>query len=156
MQLICAQSVHLAFFWPCAQSCCASCGATGCYLLSSTLARGLVKRFFSYKLATFRGMIQENKRNLFFYLLFLRATPLMPNWYHLFSSLFTKCLAQGFLLMSLFFSMSRQVRQSRLASFGRADCALFLCHDARFGNWLCLKLLPSRLISCHRISREQA
>ena len=61
-----------------------------------------MKRFFSYKLATFRGMIQENKHNLFFYLLFLRATPLMPNWYHLFSSLLTKCLAQGFLLMSLF------------------------------------------------------
>ena len=62
-------------------SCVASCGATGCYLLSRTLAGPLVARTFPDKLATFRGMIQRNRHNLFFYLLFLRATPFMPNWF---------------------------------------------------------------------------
>lgn len=29
----------------------------------------------------FRGKIKENENNLFFYFLFLRVTPLLPNWF---------------------------------------------------------------------------
>ena len=62
-------------------TCISSCGASGCYLISRTLAGDLVKAKLSNKLATFQRMIEANKHNLFFYLLFLRATPLMPNWF---------------------------------------------------------------------------
>jgi uncharacterized membrane protein YdjX (TVP38/TMEM64 family) len=62
-------------------SCVASCGASCCYLISLTLASDLVKRRFPDKLARSRAMIDEHRHNLFFYLLFLRATPMMPNWF---------------------------------------------------------------------------
>ncbi len=55
-------------------------GASGCYLLSSSFARYFVFKFFSKRILQFKHSIEQNKDNLFFYMLFLRITPLLPNW----------------------------------------------------------------------------
>lgn len=61
-------------------SLCASFGATGCYLLSDTLAKYWVFKYFPNRVLQFKHQIDKNKDNLFFYVLFLRITPLVPNW----------------------------------------------------------------------------
>ena len=58
----------------------AAFGACGCYLLSTTLSKYWVYRLFPSKIMYFKKSIENNKDNLFFYLLFLRITPLVPNW----------------------------------------------------------------------------
>lgn len=55
-------------------------GASGCYLLSTSLAKYWVFKYFSKKVLSFKHSVEQNKDNLFFYLLFLRITPLVPNW----------------------------------------------------------------------------
>lgn len=59
----------------------ATCGACLCYLLSYTVARGFVQRMFPKQLENLRQKIANHRHNLFFYLLFLRLTPLVPNWF---------------------------------------------------------------------------
>lgn len=59
----------------------ASLGASFCYLLSLTLGRDLVLRQFPEKIKLFQQKSEENKENLFWFLLFLRVTPLLPNWF---------------------------------------------------------------------------
>jgi uncharacterized membrane protein YdjX (TVP38/TMEM64 family) len=59
----------------------ATTGASACYLLSWHLGRGLVKRAFPSLLSRFRGKIASHRRNLLFYMLFLRVSPLLPNWF---------------------------------------------------------------------------
>uniref|UniRef100_K3W7M0 VTT domain-containing protein n=1 Tax=Globisporangium ultimum (strain ATCC 200006 / CBS 805.95 / DAOM BR144) TaxID=431595 RepID=K3W7M0_GLOUD len=60
---------------------CATTGASLCFALSYFLGRGLFKRLFASMIATFKDKIQQNQSNLFYYLLFLRITPLLPNWF---------------------------------------------------------------------------
>ena len=59
----------------------ATSGASCCYLLSNTLAKDYIQCKFINKINYFKSKIQENKHNLFFYLLFLRVTPILPNWF---------------------------------------------------------------------------
>jgi uncharacterized membrane protein YdjX (TVP38/TMEM64 family) len=58
----------------------ASFGASGCYLISSTLARYFIFKAFPGRTLQFKHSIEQNKDNLLFYLLFLRITPIVPNW----------------------------------------------------------------------------
>ncbi|TYZ65228.1 hypothetical protein PybrP1_012324 [[Pythium] brassicae (nom. inval.)] len=60
---------------------CATAGASLCFALSYFLGRGLFNRVFARMLASFKNRIAQNQRNLFYYLLFLRITPLLPNWF---------------------------------------------------------------------------
>jgi len=59
----------------------ATSGSCVCYTVSYYLGRGLVERFFPSMLARLRGMVSAQRSNLFFYLLFLRISPLLPNWF---------------------------------------------------------------------------
>ena len=59
----------------------ATTGSSICYGISSALGRGLVERCFPSMLARLRGMVSSHRSNLFFYLLFLRISPLLPNWF---------------------------------------------------------------------------
>lgn len=59
---------------------CATTGATLCYLISETLGKGLVIRYFPSALLQANAKLNEHRHNLFFYLLFLRITPILPNW----------------------------------------------------------------------------
>lgn len=60
---------------------CATTGASLCFALSYFLGRGVFNRLFSSMIAKFKEKIAQNQSNLFYYLLFLRITPLLPNWF---------------------------------------------------------------------------
>ena len=57
-------------------------GACLCYWLSYFLARSTVERFFPGLLSSFRRRIEANRASLIYQLIFLRISPLLPNWYH--------------------------------------------------------------------------
>lgn len=61
-------------------SCCATCGASLCYMLSNFFGKGLIIRKYPGQVVEANKRIQDHKDNLFFYLLFLRLTPIAPNW----------------------------------------------------------------------------
>jgi len=60
---------------------CATLGATCCYTLSNLLGKGLVIKTFPDLVNKFNGMVSKHRGNLFWYMLFLRFTPLVPNWF---------------------------------------------------------------------------
>lgn len=60
-------------------SVCATIGASSCYGLSFSLAREIVLNRFPKKIVSFNTRIRENKNHLFYYMLTLRFTPLVPN-----------------------------------------------------------------------------
>jgi uncharacterized membrane protein YdjX (TVP38/TMEM64 family) len=49
--------------------------------MSYTLARELVLRKFPVLFEKFNKMVRANEKNLFWYMMFLRLTPLIPNWF---------------------------------------------------------------------------
>lgn len=49
--------------------------------MSLTLAKDLVLRKFPALFDKFNKMVSAHKHNLFWYMLFLRLTPLIPNWF---------------------------------------------------------------------------
>lgn len=57
----------------------ASIGASICYLLSQTFLKGLVINTWPQAIYTLKKKIQEKRKNLFFYMLFLRFQPFIPN-----------------------------------------------------------------------------
>ncbi|ORX81106.1 hypothetical protein K493DRAFT_242173, partial [Basidiobolus meristosporus CBS 931.73] len=60
---------------------CSGIGATMCYLLSSYLAKFLIQRYFTDKLADLSERISVHREHLLNYLMFLRITPILPNWF---------------------------------------------------------------------------
>eukprot|EP00026_Physarum_polycephalum_P005321 Phypoly_transcript_05353.p1 GENE.Phypoly_transcript_05353~~Phypoly_transcript_05353.p1 ORF type:complete len:246 (-),score=28.34 Phypoly_transcript_05353:543-1280(-) len=56
-------------------------GATCSYLLSYYVAKNLVKRFFPDKLALFSRELAKHRSHILNYILFLRITPFLPNWF---------------------------------------------------------------------------
>lgn len=60
---------------------CSAFGATLCYMLSQLAGRRLVRRFFPERADKWTAQIEKHKKNLFSYMLFLRMTPLFPNWF---------------------------------------------------------------------------
>eukprot|EP00826_Nyctotherus_ovalis_P036333 TRINITY_DN3211_c0_g3_i1.p1 TRINITY_DN3211_c0_g3~~TRINITY_DN3211_c0_g3_i1.p1 ORF type:complete len:313 (-),score=83.18 TRINITY_DN3211_c0_g3_i1:953-1798(-) len=59
---------------------CATTGASLCYFLSSVVGKYLVLKAFPQLVLKMNQRIQENKDNLIYYLLFLRISPIVPNW----------------------------------------------------------------------------
>lgn len=59
----------------------ATTGSSMCYLLSKALSKNLVARYFPQLLQDFQQRVQDNRDNLFFYMLFLRISPVLPNWF---------------------------------------------------------------------------
>ncbi|KAG7387975.1 Transmembrane protein 41B [Phytophthora boehmeriae] len=60
---------------------CATTGASLCFMLSYFLGRGVFSRLLAGMIGRFKEKIAQNQQNLFYYLLFLRITPLLPNWF---------------------------------------------------------------------------
>ncbi|TNV79448.1 hypothetical protein FGO68_gene6878 [Halteria grandinella] len=60
---------------------CATTGACLCYTMSLVLGKGLVQKCFSKRLVQFQTQLDKNRDDLIYYLLFLRVTPLLPNWF---------------------------------------------------------------------------
>jgi len=55
-------------------------GASLCYLLARAVGKDAAKHFFPERVELFKLKLEENKRELPFFLLFLRLFPMSPNW----------------------------------------------------------------------------
>lgn len=60
---------------------CSALGATLCYLLSQLVGRRLVKHYFPARAASWSQQVDKHKDELLMYMLFLRMTPFLPNWF---------------------------------------------------------------------------
>lgn len=60
---------------------CATSGATICYCLSWVLGKALIVRCMPGRIVMFSRKLHEQGDHIFWYLLFLRITPLLPNWF---------------------------------------------------------------------------
>ena len=60
---------------------CSLIGSSICYLLFYVIGRPILNRFFISGLVAFKAKLDANKENLFYYFLFLRVTPILPNWF---------------------------------------------------------------------------
>lgn len=61
--------------------CCSAIGASLCFFLSNLLGKKLVKKFFPEKAAEWSKAVNKHKNNLLNYIIFLRVTPFLPNWF---------------------------------------------------------------------------
>ncbi|XP_034933649.1 transmembrane protein 41B [Chelonus insularis] len=60
---------------------CSAIGASLCYLLSSLLGRKLLFKYFPDRANQWSLTIEKHKNNLLNYIIFLRITPFLPNWF---------------------------------------------------------------------------
>jgi len=60
---------------------CSATGASFCYLLSYLIGRRLIYRFFPQRVQEWSDTVQRHRDNLLYYIIFLRVTPLVPNWF---------------------------------------------------------------------------
>ncbi|XP_058810898.1 transmembrane protein 41B [Phymastichus coffea] len=60
---------------------CSAIGASLCYLLSTLVGRRLIRKYFPEKAKSWSEAVHKHKDNLLNYMLFLRITPLLPNWF---------------------------------------------------------------------------
>lgn len=56
-------------------------GATSCYTVSALFCAPLMERFFSARLAETRVQVQKMDGKFLTYMIFIRATPFLPNWF---------------------------------------------------------------------------
>jgi len=60
---------------------CSALGATNCFLLFSILGRKIIVRYFPARVETWNGQVNKHRDNLLNYIIFLRITPFLPNWF---------------------------------------------------------------------------
>ncbi|XP_058063813.1 transmembrane protein 41B [Anopheles bellator] len=60
---------------------CSALGATLCYLLSQLVGRRLVKFYFPERARLWASQVDRHRDDLLSYMLFLRMTPFLPNWF---------------------------------------------------------------------------
>ncbi|XP_066147014.1 transmembrane protein 41 homolog [Euwallacea fornicatus] len=60
---------------------CSMVGATLCFSLSQLLGRKLVLKHFPERAVKWKNQVDKHKDNLFNYMVFLRVTPILPNWF---------------------------------------------------------------------------
>ncbi|XP_060568157.1 transmembrane protein 41B-like isoform X2 [Ruditapes philippinarum] len=68
----------LALFMVCF---CSGIGATFCYLLSYLVGRRLVIKYIPEKVSDWQSHVNHHREHLLNYIIFLRITPFLPNWF---------------------------------------------------------------------------
>lgn len=68
----------LALFLVCL---CSSLGASFCYLLSRLFGRHLLLKYFKAKISEWQKKVQAHADSLVWFMIFLRITPILPNWF---------------------------------------------------------------------------
>lgn len=58
-----------------------ACGASGAFFLSYLVGRRVIRQCAPQRLQQFGDMVEANRANLWNYFLFLRISPLLPNWF---------------------------------------------------------------------------
>ncbi|KAM3967993.1 transmembrane protein stas [Aphomia sociella] len=61
--------------------CCSAVGASLCFFLSNLLGKKVVRKFFPERAAQWSTAVEKHKNNLLNYIIFLRVTPFLPNWF---------------------------------------------------------------------------
>ena len=56
-------------------------GAAFCYYISFLLARKLVLKYLKERINSWQAQVHRQRDNLLFYIIFLRITPFVPNWF---------------------------------------------------------------------------
>lgn len=69
---------HIALALVCT---CSALGASLCYLLSQLVGRRLVKHYFPARAQQWSEQVDKHRNELLSYILFLRMTPFLPNWF---------------------------------------------------------------------------
>uniref|UniRef100_A0A5S6QQ57 SNARE-like domain protein n=1 Tax=Trichuris muris TaxID=70415 RepID=A0A5S6QQ57_TRIMR len=59
---------------------CSAVGASNCYVLSSMLGKSLIVRLWPGRFDEWSKKVAENAEHMVFYMIFLRITPIFPNW----------------------------------------------------------------------------
>ncbi|XP_067002522.1 transmembrane protein 41B [Anabrus simplex] len=60
---------------------CSASGASLCYMLSSVLGQRIVSKYFPQKAAQWGAIVDRHRNNILNYIIFLRVTPFLPNWF---------------------------------------------------------------------------
>lgn len=60
---------------------CSAIGATNCYLLFSFLGRNIVIKHFPDRMVSWNEQVDKHRDSLLNYMIFLRITPFLPNWF---------------------------------------------------------------------------
>ncbi|XP_034247079.1 transmembrane protein 41B-like isoform X2 [Thrips palmi] len=60
---------------------CSATGASLCFLLSSLVGRRVVYKYWPERAAQWAATVKKQNDNLFNYMVFLRVTPFLPNWF---------------------------------------------------------------------------
>lgn len=60
---------------------CSALGATLCYAVSQFLGKRLVMYYFPKRVQDWAQQVHKHRTDLFSYMLFLRMTPFLPNWF---------------------------------------------------------------------------
>ncbi|KAF0544239.1 transmembrane protein 41B [Gigaspora margarita] len=60
---------------------CSATGATICNLLSYYLGRAVTEKFLSKRMEIWNEQLNDHRKHLFSYIIFLRVTPFLPNWF---------------------------------------------------------------------------
>ncbi|XP_014260505.1 transmembrane protein 41B isoform X2 [Cimex lectularius] len=60
---------------------CSATGASLCYLISFFAGRRLIYKYFPEKADKYSAMVEKHKDHIFNYMIFLRVTPFLPNWF---------------------------------------------------------------------------
>ncbi|KPJ01858.1 PREDICTED: transmembrane protein 41 homolog isoform X1 [Papilio xuthus] len=61
--------------------CCSAIGASLCFFLSNLLGKKVVRKFFPERAAQWSKAVSKHSNNLLNYIIFLRVTPFLPNWF---------------------------------------------------------------------------
>ena len=60
---------------------CSATGASFCYLLSYLAGKPLVHKYLPERAADWSRKVDRQKSNILSYIIFLRITPFLPNWF---------------------------------------------------------------------------
>ncbi|KAH9503352.1 Transmembrane protein 41B [Bulinus truncatus] len=60
---------------------CSAIGASFCYLLSYMVGRRIVQKYFPQRASEWKKHVDNHRQHLLNYMLFLRITPFLPNWF---------------------------------------------------------------------------
>ncbi|CAG7830864.1 unnamed protein product [Allacma fusca] len=71
-------SFYVALFLVCF---CSATGATCCYMLSQLVGRKMIFTYFPEKAEHWRQVVDRHRGDLLNYMIFLRITPFLPNWF---------------------------------------------------------------------------
>lgn len=59
----------------------AACGASSCYWLSRLFGKDAIVHFLPERVAQLNDITRKHEKHLLNYVLFLRLTPVLPNWF---------------------------------------------------------------------------